>query len=77
MKRPKLTLEQRIDIILEKGVDDPSVFMPVKAYVAPRDGCTYDGWESEHLNLMMHHEKETEFLLSAIKELRQRLITKT
>lgn len=66
--KKRLSISDRVDLMLKHGVDKPENWMPVRAYVEPNSNDR-DRFES----LKDHHQKETKFLFDAISELVQRL----
>lgn len=77
-RKPDLTIEQRVDLLLEHGVDDPGKWSAVRSYVEPDE---YDKHDSEGScfnevcfnELRDHHLKETKFLVDVIRELVKRI----
>jgi len=76
MKKP-LTIADRVDLLLEHGVDNPKKWMAVHGYTEPDN---YDKFDQDgHFNevcfnvLREHHLEETKFLFDVIKELASRV----
>ena len=68
----KLTIEQRVDVLLREGVDKPKKWMKVHGYREPEAGSGGDFWEEEYQRLRSHHLDETMFLFDVIRELAKR-----
>jgi hypothetical protein len=70
----KLTIEERVDRLLQEGVDNPKKWMPVHGYEEPT-WQTNDsaGWAAEYRKLREHHLAETTALFDIIRELAKRM----
>ncbi len=70
----KLTIEERVNILLSEGVDKPKKWAAVHGYEEPV-WQTNDshGWAKEWRRLRDHHLEETNFLFDIIKELVKRI----
>lgn len=75
MSKPKLTIPERVDILLREGVDNPKKWMKVHGYVEPEVGSGDDFWEAEWHRLRAHHLDETNCLFDIIRELTHRIKT--
>jgi len=75
MKKKKLTLQERVDILIDVGIEHPKMWTKVHGYVEPNSGGGYDGWESEWMKLRDHHLEEISFLFEIIAEMRNRLLS--
>ena len=78
-KKIPLTIEQRVDILLQEGVDNPKKWMAVHGY---REPDNYDKFDQDgHFNevcfdvLRDHHLEETKFLFDIIRALAKRVKT--
>lgn len=77
-KLKQLTIEQRVDILLEVGIDRPKKWMNVHGYKDPEqavvagDARAADEWQ----RLRDHYLQETSFLFDVIAELVTRLSNK-
>lgn len=72
----KLTIEERVDILLREGVDKPKKWAAVHGYEEPsEDHLIYVGdfWGAEWERLRKHHLEETNFLFDIIRELVKRI----
>ena len=74
MSKKILTIEQRVDILLREGVDNPKKWSAVDSYVEPDEydkHCVDEGYFNEVCFdvLRDHHFEETKFLLDVIREL--------
>lgn len=77
MSKKPLTIAERVDLLLEHGIDNPKKWMPVHGYMEP-DG--YDKFDRDgRFNevcydvLRAHHLEETAALFDIIKELVSRV----
>lgn len=77
MAKKPLTIAERVDLLLEHGVDNPKKWMPVHGYSEPDN---YDKFDQDgHFNevcydtLRAHHLEETAALFDIIKELAKRV----
>lgn len=77
MPKKSLTIVERVDLLLEHGVDNPKKWMPVHGYVEPSN---YDKFDQDgHFNevcydvLREHHLEETRVLFDIIRELSSRV----
>jgi hypothetical protein len=69
----KLSIEERVDILLREGIDKPKKWAAVHGYEEPvGDACDSD-WEKEWIRLRAHHLEETNFLFDMIRELAKRI----
>ena len=80
-KKTQLTIEQRVDTLLEVGIDEHKKWMAVDRYREPdeyakheRDGCFNEACFDD---LRDHHLEETGFLFDVIKELVKRCKDRT
>ncbi len=67
----KLTTKQRVDRLLEHGIDNPKKWAAVHDYKEPMGEV--DSWEDEWRRLRNHHLDETAFLFEMLKEMANRL----
>lgn len=69
------TIQQRVDLLLRVGVDQPEKWIGIQRYIEPKIeiDIQYE-WFSEYQKLQKHHIKETSILYKIIEELRNRLI---
>lgn len=65
------SIQQRVDILLKEGVDNPKKWMKVHGYQEPMGSV--DSWEDEWQRLRLHHLDETGFLFEVIQELVSRV----
>lgn len=73
MKTP-LTIQERVDKLLEHGVDKPQKWMSIHAYQDPTWGTNSShGWAVEYRKLADHHKEETKVLFEIIEELVKRV----
>ena len=69
------TIEQRVDILLIEGVDNPKKWATVHGYKEPEawmDRLKWEEWHDEWQRLRAHHLQETAFLFDVIRELVKR-----
>jgi hypothetical protein len=70
----KLTIEERVNILLHEGVDKPKKWAAVHGYEEPTWGTNdSNGWAKEYRKLREHHLEETNFLFDVIRELVKRI----
>lgn len=69
-----LTIEERVDKLLEHGVDNPKKWMSIHGYEEPTWGTNNSaGWAQEYRKLRDHHLEETKVLFEIIGELTKRV----
>lgn len=69
------TIAQRVDALLQHGVEGIKKWAIKHTYVEPSPYPSgADAWEVEWHELRKHHLEETEFFLKMIDELRTRLL---
>lgn len=71
----KLSIEERVDILLREGVDKPKKWAAVHGYEEPDPKKINDAgtWHDEWYRLRSHHLEETNFLFNVIRELVKRI----
>mgnify|MGYP001448993587 CR=1 FL=1 len=68
------TIEERVDILLQEGVDNPKKWAAVHGYEEPTWGTNNsNGWAAEYRKLRSHHLEETNFLFDIIREMAKRI----
>jgi hypothetical protein len=77
MPKKELTIKQRVDLLLEHGIDNPKKWAAVHGYTEPDnyDKHDQDGHFNEvcFIELRDHHLQETAFLFDVIRELTSRV----
>ena len=66
----KLSIEERVDLLLKEGVDKPEKWLGVRKYEV---NDFNPDWAAEWLSLSFHHHNETEMLFNILRELVKRL----
>lgn len=72
----KISIEERVDLLLKEGVNNPKKWMPVQSYKEPGPEHLIpvgDFWGAEWQRLHNHHLEETMALFNIIGELVKRL----
>ncbi len=67
----KLSIAERVDILLREGIDKPKKWAAVHGYEEPTGPV--EDWQKEWERLRIHHLEETNFLFDLIRELTTRI----
>jgi len=76
MSKKQLTIQERVDRLLQHGVDNPKMWAAVHGYEEPEEwrvNLVDEGWRDEWERLRAHHLAETNFLFDVVRELKKRL----
>lgn len=68
----ELSIAERVDRLLEHGVDSPKTWAKTHGYAEP-DFVSLEDWELEYRKLRLHHLDETTFLFEMLRELSTRV----
>ena len=78
MPKLTMTIAQRVDLLLEHGVDNPKKWMSIHGYSEPKQKLDDDGhFDKVHYDMLReHHLDETACLFDIIRELTSRVKSK-
>lgn len=75
MTKPKLSIDHRVDSLLEHGIENPKKWSAVHSFEEPAVMPIHPmTWDFEWQRLREHHLEETNFLFSMLGAMRARML---
>jgi hypothetical protein len=76
MKKPTLSIDHRVNALLEHGIENPKKWAAVHGYEEPEIDATWTELDHHHewVRLRQHHLEETNFLFSMLGAMRTRML---